>query len=301
MIIISRSNYLYAHDILAFLLFILAILWMKKFSQTFHFKDVDIALTKTLLIKNIPPLLATNDAIRSHFAEAYPDLTVTRVNVAYLVSDLIKKTQELRVVEDTIEAAEDYRVQRGRSLRMYPRSCSLFCGWFCRCCSEKVDVVQFYTEEKAKLEKEVSELTLQSLESPLGFAFVTFDNLNSSKQVFDDYKRSFLSCFQSARSSLRQSSQSAALESDGWKITFATDPEDIRWENLHPTKLSQSIAIVGVDLAMLFVGLFFTTPEVIGEELHAIVRRIAGGHLAELSDGLIDLIDMVLVLIASRL
>ena len=111
---------------------------MKKFSQPFHFKDVDVTLNKTLLIRNIPPHLATNNNIRSHFAEAYPDLTVTRVNEAYHVSDLIKKTQELRVVKDTREAAENYRDQKGTSLRMYPRRGGWFCGWFCSCCSEKV-------------------------------------------------------------------------------------------------------------------------------------------------------------------
>ena len=107
---------------------------MKKFSQPFHFKDVDVSLTKTLLIRNIPPHLATNKNIRSHFAEAYPDFTVTGINEAYHVSDLIKKTQELRVVKDTKEAAENYRDQKRTSLKMYPR----LCGWFCSCCSEKV-------------------------------------------------------------------------------------------------------------------------------------------------------------------
>ena len=64
--------------------------------------------------------------------------------------------------------------------------------------------MEFYSEEEAKLEKQVSELTEESLQSPLGYVFVTFDNLNSSKQVFDDYQRSLLFCVKSAR--IRQSS-----------------------------------------------------------------------------------------------
>ena len=161
---ISRSNYLYAHDILAFLLFILAILWMKKFSKPFRFKDVDVSLTRTLLIRGIPPQLATEENIRSHFAETYPALTVTRVNLAYHVTDLIKKTRELRVVKNTVEAAENYRKHRGTSLRMYPWKCSFLCGWFCSCCSEKIDVVEFYSEEEAKLEKEIRHLRQPELQ-----------------------------------------------------------------------------------------------------------------------------------------
>ena len=111
---------------------------MKKFSRPFRFKDVDIALSRTLLIKNIPPNRATNQNIRSHFDEAYPALTVIQVNVAYHVSELIKKTRELRLVKQTKEAAENYRDSRGKPLRMFPRRCSFLCGCFCRCCSEKV-------------------------------------------------------------------------------------------------------------------------------------------------------------------
>ena len=164
-----------------------------------------------------------------------------------------------------------------------------------------MDVVEYYSEEEAKLEKEVSDLTEKSLQSPLGYAFVTFDNLNSSKKVFDDYQhhRSLLSCFKSSKT--RKSSESASLQSDQWKITFATDPEDLIWENLHPTKLSQYITILGVDLAMILVGLFFTTPEIIGRKIHALADKIAGDSLDGLPDIVIDLIDMVLVLIASRL
>ena len=116
----------------------MAILWMKRFSRPFRFKDVDIALSRTLLIKNIPPHLATDQNIRSHFDEAYPALTVIQVNVAYHVSELIKKTRELRLVKLTREAAENCLDSRGEPLRMFPRRCSFLCGCFCLCCSEKV-------------------------------------------------------------------------------------------------------------------------------------------------------------------
>ena len=44
-----------------------------------------------------------------------------------------------------------------------------------------MDVLEYYTEEEIRLEREVARMTEVSLHSPLGIAFVTFDQLQSSK------------------------------------------------------------------------------------------------------------------------
>ena len=128
---------------------------------------------------------------------------------------------------------------------------------------DRVDVVEYYTQEEVRLEKEVADLTEKALQSPLGYAFVTFDNVNSSKKVFDDYQRLFLSGFKAPK----QSSLSASLKSNQWNVSFATNPGDLIWENLRPTSVPRYILIFTVDLVILLIGLFLTTPEVIGETL----------------------------------
>ena len=136
-----------------------------------------------------------------------------------------------------------------------------------------MDVVEYYTQEEVRLEKEVVDLTEKALQSPLGYAFVTFDNVNSSKKVFDDYQRLFLSGFKAPKP--KQSSLSASLKSDQWNVSFAPNPGDLIWENLHPTTVPQYILIFIVDLAILLIGIFLTTPEVIGETLTTWVDELA--------------------------
>ena len=137
-----RSPLLYVHTVLAFILFPVTIIFMQKFSVDLHFKDVSLILTRTLLIEKIPLNMSTNQMIRRHFDEAYPDLHVTEVNVAYDVAELIERTSELRDVRDSRELGEKYQLDHGgRSLSMYPKTCSRFCGFCCICCSEKVNIV----------------------------------------------------------------------------------------------------------------------------------------------------------------
>ena len=55
-----------------------------------------------------------------------------------------------------------------------------------------MDVVD-YTQKEARLERGVSRLTEESLNSPLGVAFVMFESINSSKAAYDDLRTSYLS------------------------------------------------------------------------------------------------------------
>ena len=114
---------------------------MKKFSEDLHFKDSGLALSRTLLVRNIPQHLSTESFMRKHLSEAYPQLTVTDVSMAYDVSDLTGKTEELRDARDARRLGEQVQLEREEGpLLMYPRACSRFSGLFCRCCSEKVSL-----------------------------------------------------------------------------------------------------------------------------------------------------------------
>ena len=114
---------------------------MKNFSADLNFKDAGLALSRTLLIRNIPQHLATENFMRKHLSEAYPDLNVTDVSMAYDVSDLTERTEELRDARDARRLGEKYQLEHGGEiLMMYPRACSRFSGLFCSCCSEKVEL-----------------------------------------------------------------------------------------------------------------------------------------------------------------
>ena len=132
------SNFLYVHTALAFLLFPISILLMKKFSVDLNLKDSGLALSRTLLIRNIPRAFATEELIRKHFSEAYPHLNIIDISMAYEVTDLTKRLWELENARDARRLGLHHLEVDGEPLMMYPRPCSRFSGLCCSCCSEKV-------------------------------------------------------------------------------------------------------------------------------------------------------------------
>ena len=135
----------------------------------------------------------------------------------------------------------------------------------------QVDVVQYYTEETARLEKEVDRLREESLASPIGVAFVTFDDIESSKTVYDDHKSSYLSCF---KSKPQHSSLSDSLKPNEWKVSFASTPRDVKWVNLQESQLSDYLALALFYIGVLWLGLFFTTPEQITENISRFLSNV---------------------------
>ena len=129
----------------------------------------------------------------------------------------------------------------------------------------QVDVVQYYTEEIARLEKEVERLREESLASPLGVAFITFDDIESSKTVYDDHKSSYLSCF---KSKPKHSSISNSLKPSKWKVSFASTPRDVKWVNLKESPMSHYLALALFYIGIFWIGLFFTTPEQITDTVY---------------------------------
>ena len=141
-------------------------------------------ITRTLLIENIPKQMCKVENIKRHFAEAYSSpICVAEVSLAYDVKDLEIVADELRDARSAKKYAKEFKDKNpGTSFTMKPKSCSRCCSCFC-CCVDQVDVLEFYSEEEVRLEREVTRLTESSLHSPLGIAFVTFDQLQSSKVI----------------------------------------------------------------------------------------------------------------------
>ena len=137
-----------------------------------------------------------------------------------------------------------------------------------------MEVVEFYTGEIARLEGEVELLREESLSSPLGIAFITFDNIKSCKTVYDDHKSSYLSCF---KSKPRHSSLSDSLKPDKWKVSFASTPRDVKWVNLKEGQVSHYLKIAMVYIGFFWIGFFFTTPEVIAKVINSYITVIIQG------------------------
>jgi len=290
-----NDDVLYIHSLLAFLMFPISMYVMRQFSKGLFFRDVPLEMTRTLLVEKIPEHMCKEDLVIRHFREAYPALTVTSVRLAYDVRELMQVSQKLRDANDAIKEAKKHNENHPEQpLMMKPVSCSRFCHVLCFC-TEKVDVMEFYMEEKLLLEREVTRLTEISLHSPLGIAFVTFDSVNSSKIVFDDFTPSFLI------KSPKMSTLSSSFRSSKWTVSFAPIPRDIHWQNLKDDQKWLMIKKLMSDLFMLSIIILVTTPEIAVTQLESILNVIAGRKLWQIPEFIKSFLPTLLLWIVGAL
>ena len=131
----------------------------------------------------------------------------------------------------------------------------------------QVDVVDYYREEAALLSKEVAQLTKESLENPLGIAFITFNDINSSHDIHDDFQRNYRNYFVKMP---KKSSVSNVMRPDMWYASYAPLPREVMWTSMKKNHfyLLKKIVIYTV---LFLIGLFFTTPEFIAHEVNMIL------------------------------
>ena len=192
-----EDDWLFAHTILAFILFPIAIHTMRRFSSEMKFRDVTIPVSRTLLIEKIPSQMCVTGSIHHHLDEAYPGsvskivldiichvlirLQVSDISLAYKVGHLTEVCEELADAKDSRDAAKKHNDRHPEErLLMKPVACSRHFSWLC-CSVEKVDVYDFYSEKVQRLESRAEVHKEISLNSPLGMAFVTFAHIASSK------------------------------------------------------------------------------------------------------------------------
>ena len=259
-----KNSLLYIHTFLAFIMFPFCILVMRHYSKSLNFRNVSLEITKTLQIENIPKHLCSERVIKNHFSEAYPDLQVVDVCIAYDVSDL---TYLMTFLRDAVEARdysrEYYNNNPGKTLEMKASCCSKMCS--CCCCGMPyVDVKDWYTDEVERLKQEAAQQTEISLHSPLGMAFVTFKSLNSSKKVYDDFQTSIYKLWIKHPT---LSSLSTSLRPEKWRVNFAPEPSDIYWHSLQDNRVFLNIKSILADLVLVIIVIFFTTPVAVATDL----------------------------------
>jgi len=246
---------------------------MRKFSAELKFRDPDLELTRTVCIENVPMHMCTEDLLYRHFAEAYPELEIHDIKIAYDVARLTQIYEEMQDVESGLEYSVRKREKHGKILTMYPRCASRLCQCFCSPCSTKVNVEEYYREKLSTLQSDFMKQREVSVHSPLGMAFITFTSVNHSRQVFEDHKKHFL-----IKLSDNQplSTLSASMKPDKWKVWFAPPPRDIYWENLSDKRNWLILKTILSNTCLFFVAFFLTTPEYLVSQFDTILIAIFG-------------------------
>jgi len=246
---------LWVHIIIAILFMPMGVLIMRRFSVSLRVEEEQCVSSRSLMIDGIPKPHCLKDTVIRHLQEAYPNMEIEDVQIAYDVSSLSNIDQKLKRAREAIHYSEKYnRKNPGKVMQIYPHCCGLMCGLFSCCPSNAVNADEFYrVEEEVLLRK--FELERSQIKT-IGIAFVTFSNLEDAETVYKDHAKS---CFP-FRSHPPTSTIDNLLRPNSWDVTFAPPPEDIYWENLHSPRPLRIVKVIVINIILFVILFFFTSP-----------------------------------------
>ncbi|CAG5118580.1 unnamed protein product [Candidula unifasciata] len=240
---------LWVHAVMSVLYLVIVIAVLSHFRLNLDVEE-DEQVSRTLMISNIPKNKCFHSPILQHFQEAYPEATVTDIQFAYDIADLVfLDKRRKRAAEARMYCEMEHR-KTGQRPMMRP----VVCGQICCCCAE-VDAINFYQEEEARLKKACEEEKLSAYQTPLGIAFITLASEGQAQRIRTDFRANCKGTHNPQMSSLYQE-----LQVQNWMMHFAPSPENIYWENLSVPDWrwwTTAICINGILIVILF---FLTTP-----------------------------------------
>jgi len=262
------SIILWIHIVIAFLMFPAAIFLMRRFSIGLKMTDTNLKITRTVAIENIPLNLCSEEYIRQHFNEAYPEFKIFDIQIVFDVAKLIELSLDLENVIDSKKFCKKYKTHHNLELQMTPVNCSRCCRCFCFPCVDKVACMEYFIEEETKLKDLIEKEEKRAKERPLQMAFITFENINHARQVLRDHKNSILYL------KYRPPGSKLAMNSHKWRVWYAPAPNDIIWENLSCKRNWTLIKKIIANLFIFIVAFFLTTPQFIVNQLDPILNAL---------------------------
>lgn len=252
------SSYLWTHVTLAILYLPLGIIIMRRFSVTIKFEERDTSVSRTLMITKIPSKDCDSADLHRHFREAYPEIEVQDIQLAYNISRVSVLDKEREKVYQAKLYCENYVKTTGMRLDMRPYACGNICGFCDLFGCPTVDAIEYYAEEEARLRNQVDQERASALKKPLGIAFITLISVEAARKIYDDHKPSY-----KCSNNPPTSSVSCHLEPHNWHVRFAPSPKDIYWENLSVSSNYWYIKAVLVNFFLFLVLFFLTTPAIV--------------------------------------
>ena len=141
-----NSDVLWAHVTLSFLLFPVVILVMRRFSVEVEFQDVGLEMRRTLMIEKVPRAMCHEPELRRHFLEAYQHCEIKKVDFAFDIDKLQQIFNEWKEARLGLKYCNRHDNLNKEKFHLYRANCSRFCGFFCCCCSDKVEATEYYQE-----------------------------------------------------------------------------------------------------------------------------------------------------------
>ncbi|CAL8313656.1 unnamed protein product [Boreogadus saida] len=267
------NNLLWLHTVFAVLYLIVTVALLRHYTSQMKGMRRETA-RNTLFVRSVPKE-ATDEEVKTHFTEAYPTCQVTAVTLGYDVAKLIQLDKERMRAHKNLHYYEKALQGTGKRGAVNLRRCNILCC--CACCNcEKVDAIEYYSNQEAALLEEVSKQRELVPQRPLGMAFVTLQSEAMAKFILKDFNA--LDCgggggdAEAGRAGCgcacvgwepQPSPRSAALRVKRWRVSFAPHPINIYWENLSVQGVGWWARCLVLNLFLILLLTFFTTPSII--------------------------------------
>ncbi|KAI4882995.1 hypothetical protein NFI96_015791 [Prochilodus magdalenae] len=270
----NKDKLLWLHTVFAVLYLILTMVLLRRHTSLMKGTKRQTA-RKTLFVCSIP-LTATEDSLRTHFIEAYPTCQLADVRLCYDVAKLIYLTTERKRAEKNLEYYRKALDRLGYQEVINPRPCGHICG----CCTcqgyEGVDAVEYYTSQVTQLDEALKNYEENNVPRALGLAFVTFQTASMAAHILKDFNA--LECGNTSGEMSEEhgvrgmcgcgkepqpSSASEQLKVKKWRVSYATHPNNIVWENLSVQGLSWWSRCLLLNVLLFILLFFLTTPSII--------------------------------------
>uniref|UniRef100_A0A8C2T214 Transmembrane protein 63A n=1 Tax=Coturnix japonica TaxID=93934 RepID=A0A8C2T214_COTJA len=187
--------------------------------------------------------------------------SLVKVQLCYDVARLIHLYRKRNEAEKSLRYYKHQYEKHGHEVKINPKPCGHFCCCEMKGC-EREDAVEYYTRATNELMEEFAKEEQAVQNKPLGMAFVTFQEKSMATYILKDFnacKCRSIKC----KGEPQPSPYSKELRVSKWEVTYATYPENICWNNLSVYGLNWWTRWWGINLSLLILLFFLTTPSII--------------------------------------
>uniref|UniRef100_A0A673BWV2 Transmembrane protein 63B n=2 Tax=Sphaeramia orbicularis TaxID=375764 RepID=A0A673BWV2_9TELE len=221
-----KTNLLWLHTTFAFMYLLLTVYSMRRHTSKMHYKEDDLVMP----LPSCP--VAGPDAPSAH---TNPTLLSCRSLLCCVF---------------------------GMGLAWYGHVLGVFLA-----CQQRVFVLQeeavsYYTKREAKLKEEYRKEKEKVHTKPLGMAFVTFQNEAMTAIILKDFNACQVQGCR-CRQEPQSSQFSEVLHVYNWSVSYAPDPQNVRWEHLSLGGISWWIRCFIINCILFLLLFFLTTPAII--------------------------------------
>lgn len=277
----SNAQYLWIHSVMALIYFLMAVVFMQRFSYCLESMKQNRNISNTLMISNIKK--PNKEAIIQYLTSRYSKESIVDIQFTYDVNTLTKMDAQRRwITRAKMNSKHECQLNNqteNEALYMYPYRCAWLCSCcFCEACGcHKVNAVQFYTELEEKLRVSIDEEKTRTYKKPLGIVFVTMSNSESAECVYRDFHSKWTVNSESGNSSDPSNDNvidQKVISTQSWEIQLAPQVDNIIWENLCIFGYKWWLRAIFLNITIFIICFFFTTPVILLEKSERLLQKV---------------------------